>query len=272
MVMSWLLHSIDKQLVSSLVYCATLANLWIELETRFQQSNQTQIFGIKCDLATLTQDNLSVTQYYGRLKTLLEELASLQFVNPCTCVATTKYLEIQSANQVYQFLMGLDETYHQLCSQILAIDSLHLWHVATPSYTKRRPNAWWVSPLPKSMPWLSFTKRPVTNPPCSNDRRESSLRPRCSASIVRNRDIPATVASWRLAIPNGGQPNPRNRRQARLRRCIMWRLARRSPLRVPTLGSHMSNMAICSNFYSHPCLPSQVYHRAHFDQLHLSLG
>ena len=142
MVMSWLLHSIDKQLVSSLVYCATLANLWIELETRFQQSNQTQIFGIKCDLATLTQDNLSVTQYYGRLKTLLEELASLQFVNPCTCVATTKYLEIQSANQVYQFLMGLDETYHQLCSQILAIDSLHLWHVATPSYTKRRPNAW----------------------------------------------------------------------------------------------------------------------------------
>lgn len=147
----------------------------------------------------------------------------------------------------------------------------HLWPVATPSYTKRRPNTWWVSPPPKSTPWLSFLERPVTNPPRSNDRRESSLQVCWSAPIVRNRDIPAIVASWRSAIPNGGRPNPRNHWQAQLW-CIMWQLARRSPSQVSSLGSHLSNMAICLNFYNPPHLLSQVYHRAHFNQLHLSIG
>ena len=154
----------------------------------------------------------------------------------------------------------------------LTSTSCHLWPITTLSYTKRSPNAWWVSPLPKSMPWLSFLERPITNPPRNNDRKEFALRARLSAPIVRNRDIPTTVASWRSAIPNGGQPNPRNCWQARLRQCIMWQLARRSPLWVLSLGSHLSNMAICSNFCSPLRLPSQVYQHAHYDQLHLSLG
>ena len=52
----------------------------------------------------------------------MEELVFLPSVNLCTYVATIKYLEIQSADQVYQFLLSLNETYHQLHSQILAID------------------------------------------------------------------------------------------------------------------------------------------------------
>ncbi|XP_022873190.1 uncharacterized protein LOC111392153 [Olea europaea var. sylvestris] len=70
MIMSWLLHSIDRSLIGSLLYCETPNDLWVELKTRFQQSNQTKIFSLIRDLASLRQKHQSITNYYGKLKEL----------------------------------------------------------------------------------------------------------------------------------------------------------------------------------------------------------
>lgn len=51
--MSWLLHSIDRPVTEILLYYATPNDLWVELETQFQRSNRTKIFGLKHDLANL---------------------------------------------------------------------------------------------------------------------------------------------------------------------------------------------------------------------------
>ncbi|XP_022897702.1 uncharacterized protein LOC111411399 [Olea europaea var. sylvestris] len=125
MIMSWLLHSIDRFLTGSLIYCATPNDLWIELETRFQQSNQTNFFLLKRELANLNQEQQSITAYYGKLKELWDELASLQPINPCTCGATKTLSKIQHSDRVYQFLMGLNNSYQQLRSHVLAMDLLH---------------------------------------------------------------------------------------------------------------------------------------------------
>ncbi|XP_022858233.1 uncharacterized protein LOC111379131 [Olea europaea var. sylvestris] len=120
MIMSRLLHSIDRSLTGNLLYCATPNDLWVELETRFQQSNGTKIFQLKRDLANFHQEQQSITTYYGKLKELWNELASLQQMNPCTCRASKSLVEIQETDKVYQFLMGLNDSFQQLRSQILA--------------------------------------------------------------------------------------------------------------------------------------------------------
>lgn len=122
--MSWLLHSIDCSLIGSLLYCATPNDLWVELETRFHQSNKTKIFSLKRDLANLHQEHKSITNYYGKLKELQDELASLQPVNTCTCGASKTMSETQDSDNVYQFLLGLNDSFQQLRSQILATDPL----------------------------------------------------------------------------------------------------------------------------------------------------
>ncbi|XP_022865865.1 uncharacterized protein LOC111385674 [Olea europaea var. sylvestris] len=124
MIMSWLLHSIDRSLAGSLLYCATPNDKWLELETRFQQSNRTKIFRLKRDLANLHQDQQSITEYYEKLKELWDELTSLQSIKSCTCGASKSLSELQESDRIYQFLMGLNESFGQLHSQILAIDPL----------------------------------------------------------------------------------------------------------------------------------------------------
>lgn len=124
MIMSWLLHSIDRSLTGSLLYCATPNDLWVELETRFQQSNRTKIFRLKRELSNLNQEHQSITTYYGKLKELWDELASLQPTTPCTCGAAQTLSEVHDSDKVYQFLMGLNDSYQQLRSQILATDPL----------------------------------------------------------------------------------------------------------------------------------------------------
>ncbi|XP_022858015.1 uncharacterized protein LOC111378949 [Olea europaea var. sylvestris] len=118
MIMSWLLHSIDRSLTGSLLYCETPNNLWVELETRFQQSNKTKIFTLKRDLATLHRGHQSITNYYGKLKELWDALASLQPVNTCTCGVAKTISETQDSDKVYQFLLGLNDSFLHCSSHI----------------------------------------------------------------------------------------------------------------------------------------------------------
>ncbi|XP_022892016.1 uncharacterized protein LOC111406885 [Olea europaea var. sylvestris] len=141
MIMSWLLHSIDRSLTGSLLYCEMPNDLWVELETIFQQSNKTKIFTLKRDIANLHQGHQSITYYYGKLKELWEELASLQPVNTCTCRAAKTISETQDSDKVYQFLLGLNDSFQHIRSQILATDHYLQLGVAMLFFIRKKPNA-----------------------------------------------------------------------------------------------------------------------------------
>ena len=56
------------------VYVDSATALWTSLCEMDHHGNGAQIFQLKCKLLSLTQDNLTVTQYFGKVKSLWEEL------------------------------------------------------------------------------------------------------------------------------------------------------------------------------------------------------
>ncbi|XP_075507387.1 uncharacterized protein LOC142544212 [Primulina tabacum] len=55
-VISWLLNSVSKDILASILFADSAKEIWNDLKDRFQQSNATKIFQLRRDLITLKQD------------------------------------------------------------------------------------------------------------------------------------------------------------------------------------------------------------------------
>ncbi|KAL2240874.1 UNVERIFIED_CONTAM: hypothetical protein Sindi_0728600, partial [Sesamum indicum] len=127
MVTSWVLNSISRVIVESFMYTSTSRQLWTELESRYGQSNNPMAYRLKRKLASL-QGCLDLSTYFSKLKRLWDELACTTPVPKCTCTPGCSYTaakesaEIKSSDQLMQFLMGLNDTYGHVRSQILMME------------------------------------------------------------------------------------------------------------------------------------------------------
>lgn len=70
MVLSWILNSLIKEIVVSLISTPIAEEVWRNLKTRFTQGNGPSLFQLKKDLASLAQDQSFVSSYYTRLKSV----------------------------------------------------------------------------------------------------------------------------------------------------------------------------------------------------------
>ena len=70
MVISWLLHSVDKDIASSIIYTPTAAQIWKDLSQRFSFSQGTKIYHLQKEMSNLTQGNRSVSAYFTKCKQL----------------------------------------------------------------------------------------------------------------------------------------------------------------------------------------------------------
>lgn len=75
LVFSWIYNSLSKEIQASILYTTSAKSVWDELRTRFMQSNGPRQYQLRRELSTLTQDDMSVTQYFTKLKTLWDELS-----------------------------------------------------------------------------------------------------------------------------------------------------------------------------------------------------
>ncbi|XP_057250802.1 uncharacterized protein LOC130591484 [Beta vulgaris subsp. vulgaris] len=94
MVRSWILNTIKPEIASSLVSMQSTSRLWEEIVERYGQTNAPQLYQLKKELWDLKQDNLSVSDYYCRLKELWEQIAELEDVPQCSCGAMGNVLVI----------------------------------------------------------------------------------------------------------------------------------------------------------------------------------
>jgi len=124
MIFSWILNAIGKPLSNQFLYFPTSFALWQELEGRFGVSSGPQIYKLQRMTTTLEQGDDTVTEYYGKLHQFWDEMDQLEPVLLCDCPNHKKTLERESRRKVNQFLMGLNEGYESLRSQILNLDPL----------------------------------------------------------------------------------------------------------------------------------------------------
>lgn len=132
MVTSWIINSMSKEIVETFVYCTFARKLWTELEEQYGEGNGPQIYHIQRQISFIEQGSQSVVMYFNRLKRLWEELNVLQPAPQCTCGVMDKcecnvsgvFSGILSQTKLIQFLMGLNNSYDAIRSQILVLDPL----------------------------------------------------------------------------------------------------------------------------------------------------
>ncbi|KAH0671524.1 hypothetical protein KY290_026317 [Solanum tuberosum] len=128
MVTSWILNSLIKEISDSVEYMNDSAELWKELEDRYDQTNGAKLYQIQKEINDLTQGVLDITVYYTRMKKLWEELNTLSVKNQCSCVcvcgAKDGMHKAKQDRRLIQFLMGLNEVYTVVRGNILMMNPL----------------------------------------------------------------------------------------------------------------------------------------------------
>jgi hypothetical protein len=124
MLLSWLLNSVSKEIATSIIFYDNAADMWKDLHDRFNQSNGPRIFQLQKAVSVLHQGANSVSAYYTQLKSLWDELDSFRPIPECTCRGLKVLTDFHHQQYVFQFLMGLNESYAQIRGQILMIDPL----------------------------------------------------------------------------------------------------------------------------------------------------
>ena len=105
-------------------FAGSAAAIWQDLHTRFQQKNASRVYQLKKDLVTLSQGNLTVSQYFTRLKSIWEELLVFRPTFVCNCGGARDFLEHVDREYMLAFLMGLNDSYQQIRGQILLMEPL----------------------------------------------------------------------------------------------------------------------------------------------------
>ncbi|XP_073285756.1 uncharacterized protein [Primulina huaijiensis] len=125
-VISWILNSVSKEISASIIFADSAVDIWQDLKDRFQQSNGPRIFQLRSELINHRQGQSSVSVYFTKLKTIWEKLNNLipQFVCGSCCEGIKKLELHHQMDYALAFLMGLNEFFFQVRSQILLIDPL----------------------------------------------------------------------------------------------------------------------------------------------------
>lgn len=130
MLVSWILNTVEPSLRSTMTYMENAKDLWDDIKERFSVVNGPRIQQLKADLADCKQRGTSLVAYYGKLKSLWDELANYEQIPKCMCGGckcdiTSRLEKRRDEERVHQFLMGLEDvSYGTVCSSILAADPL----------------------------------------------------------------------------------------------------------------------------------------------------
>ncbi|KAK9061389.1 hypothetical protein SSX86_018570 [Deinandra increscens subsp. villosa] len=125
MIKGWLSTAMEKNIRDSVKYAATSAEIWSDLQERFGKESAPRAFELKQKIAITRQDGSNVSTYYTRLRALWDEAQSNQSFprcscNKCTCDLGKKIVEHLEKERLYEFLMGLDNDFNVIKTQILA--------------------------------------------------------------------------------------------------------------------------------------------------------
>ncbi|GAV66024.1 UBN2_3 domain-containing protein, partial [Cephalotus follicularis] len=118
-VLAWIMNTVSKELLGGIVYATDALAVWRDLKERFDRINGSRIFSIHRDIVCLSQGNATVSVYFSKPRELWDEYASLVTLPNCGCPTSRAYLEHDQQQRLLQFLMGLNDSYCSIRSQIL---------------------------------------------------------------------------------------------------------------------------------------------------------
>ena len=126
---TWIINSVSPKLQASIIYRDTALEIWTDLKDTFSQRNGTKVFNIQKQIAEIHQGEQSLTDYFTQLKVLWNQLQNLSPFPQCTCgkcmcSINQRLKNLQAKESIMKFLMGLNDSFSQVRTQILLMDPL----------------------------------------------------------------------------------------------------------------------------------------------------
>ena len=84
-VVSWIINCVSPRIATSMVYRKTAKEVWNKLQSMFSQGNGPRVYQLQKDLASFSQGELSVTEYFTNLSILWDELQNYEPLPTCSC-------------------------------------------------------------------------------------------------------------------------------------------------------------------------------------------
>ncbi|XP_075494865.1 uncharacterized protein LOC142532452 [Primulina tabacum] len=124
LVLSWIINTVSKDIFRGIVYATEAYVVWSDLKEQFDKVNGSRIFALHREIGRLTQGDSTIFVYFCKLKQLWDEYSSLVTLPSGECATSRTYIEHDQHQRLLQFLMGLNESYLQIRSQILMMTPL----------------------------------------------------------------------------------------------------------------------------------------------------
>ncbi|XP_071714896.1 uncharacterized protein [Rutidosis leptorrhynchoides] len=123
-VLSWLLGSIADELYAGLIFSENASTVWTELKETYDKIDGSIIFNLHFNISTLKQGNNSLSEYYHKLNSLWKQYNAMANLKQSTCEAADQTVKHNSMLKLMQFLMGLNDCYMHVKSNLLLRDPL----------------------------------------------------------------------------------------------------------------------------------------------------
>lgn len=132
LVHSWIVNSITPSIAESVIFIDHAIDVWKDLKDRFMRGDKIRVAQLQQEIANVKQGNRKVTEYFTELRGLWEELEQYRPMPnctcplPCSCVAMRNIRSYKLEDRVIQFLIGLNDEYQSVASQVLLMDPMPL--------------------------------------------------------------------------------------------------------------------------------------------------
>ncbi|XP_057965307.1 uncharacterized protein LOC131155874 [Malania oleifera] len=129
MVGTLIINFVSPKLQGSSIYRDTALEIWTDLRDTFSQGNGIKIFNIQKQIVEIHHGKQSLTDYFTQLKILWDQLQNLNPFLQCTCGQCVcginqKLQDLQAKESTMKFLMGVNDVFSQVRTQILLMDPL----------------------------------------------------------------------------------------------------------------------------------------------------
>ncbi|XP_071741185.1 uncharacterized protein [Rutidosis leptorrhynchoides] len=123
-VLSWLLGSISDELYAGLIFSENASTVWSEWKETYDKIDGSIIFNLHYNISTLKQGSSSLSEYYHKLNSLWKQYDAMANLKNCTSEAADQTVKHNNMLKLMQFLMGLNDCYMNVKSNLLLRDPL----------------------------------------------------------------------------------------------------------------------------------------------------
>ncbi|GJQ90578.1 ribonuclease H-like domain-containing protein [Tanacetum coccineum] len=123
-VVTWILNSLSCDLFVGAIYAKTAYEMCNDLKETYDKVDGSAVFNLHKSINSLNQNGSTLAEYYNNLNSLWKQFDAMISLPLCTCEAAKHFEKHNQLIKLMQFLMGLDESYLAIRSNLLTREPL----------------------------------------------------------------------------------------------------------------------------------------------------